>query len=224
MATAWRRLGTPVVANGLAIPYATLVASYPAASYSGYEAYCSDLGANGTRMVSNGTRWRPVNGETTLKTVAAAQTGITSAETIVLQSLIPAGAWQVNDTIRIWLAATKSGTTDSGLLSVRVGTAGTTADTAITTLSAYTLMAAAGVAGGSISDIKLVSATTAQRLGTSSGATGTYQTASGSGAAAAATTISDASTNALYVSVTLKSSAANDTVGVQSGQIKLITP
>jgi hypothetical protein len=182
----------------------------------------TDLGASGTLMRYAGSRWRPLAGQAQLASLGAAVTGIANSETIVLQTLIPAGAWQTNDSIRVWFAGTKSGTTDSQLLTVRVGLAGTTADTAITGLSAYVFANAAGVTGAGIYDIKLVSATSALRIGPGSAASSGYYTNLSS--ISSATSITDASANALYVSVSTYSSGASNTVSVTSGQIQLITP
>lgn len=182
----------------------------------------TDIGASGTLMRYAGSRWRPLAGQAMLASLGAAVSGITNSETIVLQALIPAGAWQTNDTIRVWFTGGKSGTTDTYLASVRVGTAGTTSDTAITGISGFTCMIAANFSGGWIWDIKLNSATSAQRLG-ASGAQATSFTAS-AGAVAAATTITDASANALYVSLSIYSGGATNTVSINNGQIQLITP
>lgn len=200
-------------------------AALPAASaYTGKTAYATNLGANGSVLQSNGTRWRAVNGTAVLKALAAPVSGVVNSETIVLQTLIPAGAWQTNDTIRIWISGTKSGSTDAYLMSARIGTAGTTADTVITGLSAFSLMTATGLTGGAVFDIKLLSATSVQRTGGTTSGQGTYTAGSSSGAIAAATTISDASANALYVSVSIYSGGASNTVAALTGQIQLITP
>lgn len=193
-----------------------------AASWSGYTATLTDLGENGTYVHSNGTRWRVLNGSGSLKTLGAAVTGIANSETIVLQTLIPAGAWQTNDLLLFNnLSILKSGTTDTGRLTVRIGTAGTTADTAITGLSAMSIVSAANTMyGASPLGIKLVSATSAQRLGQNS----IVPFGGASSGSIAATTISDASSNALYVSVSLSSSGTTDTLTIQSADIQISTP
>lgn len=183
----------------------------------------TDVGSSGTLMRYAGSRWRPLAGQAQLASLGAAVTGIANSETIVLQTLIPAGAWQTNDTIRLWLTTTKTGTTDTGLLTVRIGTAGTTSDTAITGLSGFIFMPSAAIlASGGIVDIKLNSATSAQKIGNNTTQNGSY--VGGSGAVAAATTITDASANALYVSVAVYSGGTTNTMSIQSGQIQLITP
>lgn len=218
-------ISTPVLTTPtLSIPKLSTQtwANLPAAASNAWAVTpASNLGANGTLVVSNGTRWRAINGEATLAILGNAVSGITNSENLVLQTLIPAGAWQVNDTIRIWVALIKSGTTDTVALNVRVGTAGTTSDTAVIGLTA--LLAAANVSGGFIFDLKLVSATSVQRAGAVFGNGGAYQGISNTGAPAGVT-ISNSSSNALYVSVGIASSSTNDTVAAQSAHIQLITP
>lgn len=201
----------------------TTWANRPSSAGNGQMYLFTDLGASGTIMRYSGSRWRPLAGQAQLASLGAAVTGITNSETIVLQTLIPAAAWQTNDTIRVWLHGSKSGTTDTYSIWVRVGTAGTTADTAITGLSGYQFMPAAGVTGGGIYDVKLASATSAQKIGGSLTAVMSYYT-NQLGALSAATVISDASTNPVYVSLSVASSGATNTVAVQSAQIQLITP
>jgi hypothetical protein len=197
-------------------------ASLPDATlYAGYRARVTDGGpTGGIYVVSDGVRWKPVNGTANLKTLGAAVSGIANTEQIVLQALLPINFWQTNDNLRLWLATTKSGATDSMNLNVRVGTAGTTADTAVMTVSA---MGATNLSSGLQFDFRLVSATSLQRVGQIASSTGSYVGASNT-AAPAAVTISDASANALYVSVGIASSGATNTVAAQSGQIQIITP
>lgn len=210
------------VAAGNSGPVSTWSALPAAASNVGAIFRVSDIGANGAQFISNGARWRAVNGAATLAALGASITGISTTEQIVFQSFIPAGAWQANDIIRInKLALGKSGITNTGQLTIRIGTAGTVADTAITGLSNLAALAAGDQSGGFEFDIKLVSATSAQKVG---GNAGTSFGGGSSTTVAAATTISSAAANALWVSVCLSSSGATDTVSVDSGQIQLVTP
>lgn len=183
----------------------------------------SDVGENGTWLESNGTRWRAFNGAAALKTLGNATGNIANSETIVLQTQIPIGAWQANDLIRIAFTGTKSGATDFLNATVRVGTAGTTADTAITGLSSYVALGGTNRSGGFIFDLKLVSATSVQRLG-NAGAAATSYAGGTNTTLPAATAVTDASANALYVSLGIASSGATDTVSLQSCSIHLITP
>lgn len=200
----------------------TTWANRPSSAGNGQMYLFTDLGASGTLMRYAGSRWRPLAGQAQLASLGAAVTGIANSETIVLQTLIPAGAWQQYDSIRIWLTGTKSGTTDTFLVTVRVGTTGTTSDTPITGLSGYQMGGPSMTAHGGIYDVRLNSATSAQRLGATATVAMTYYT--NLAGIAAATTITDASANALYVSVSIYSGGATNTVGITSGQIQLITP
>ncbi len=184
----------------------------------------TDVGSSGTLMRYAGSRWRPLAGQAQLAALGAAVTGIANSETIVLQALIPAGVWQTSDSVRIWATINKSGTTDTGLLTVRIGTTGTTSDTAITGLSSFLLFSAANLSGGSTFDIRLNSATSAQKVGSNLNGSASYSTPNSAAAPAAATTITDASANALYVSLSLASGGATNTLSITSGQIQLITP
>jgi hypothetical protein len=216
-------IGAPAEDEDMPTPYAW--ASKPAspADYDWFTA--TDVGANGTVFQYKGSRWRVMNGVAVLLEMGAAVSGITNAGSLIMQTLIPAGVLQANDFFRIELTPTKSGATDAGWITVRVGTTGTTADTAITGLSSFNHMAAAGVAGGAQYDIKIVSSTSFQKVGNNAAASGhAYQAVSGATAAAAATAVSDADANALYLSVYLASSSTNNTVGANSASIILRTP
>jgi hypothetical protein len=197
-----------------------------AAGVSGKWALVTDVGsAPGVFMVSNGARWKTISGTAILKGLGAPVSGVANTETIIAQTLLPAGVLQANDSIRIRATLTKTGTTDALNFTVRIGTAGTTADTAITGLGATNQpVTASGLGGGEIYDIKLLSSTSMQKLGPTSNAVNTYSNASLNQPAAAATAISDASANALYVTVSISSSGTTNTVGANSCQIQLMTP
>lgn len=183
----------------------------------------TNVGDNGAYFESNGTRWRALNGEATLDLLGAAVSGIVNSETIVLQALLPAGSWQAGDTLSLKFTLTKSGNTDTGIATVRIGTAGTTADTAITGFSANAVFAASGLTGGWEYAIKLTDATNAQKVGNAGSASSAY-IGGGTSAIPAATAITDSSANALYVSLGVYSGGATNTVAITSGHIKLLTP
>lgn len=173
----------------------------------------TDVGSSGTLMRYAGSRWRPLAGQAMLASLGATVTGITNTETIFLQTLIPAGAWQTNDLIRVIFSALKSGTTDTGVFTVRVGTNGTTADTSV---FASTALSAASRTYGLTKDIKLTAATSSQDIPVYLGAS--------SSALVAAVAISSASANALYVSLSWTSGGTTDTISALTGTIQLITP
>jgi len=186
---------------------------------SGVLANVTDVGADGTTVRWNGSRWKPVGGVANLKSFGPAVSGITNAtETIVLQTLIPAGLLQANDAIRVWLYPTKSGSTDAASGRFRMGTAGTIADTQI--LSGNWL-GATGITGGFVWDAKIVSNTSVLRTGNNN-STSSPIAGSGTSAIVAAVSITDVSTNPMYFSVTLVSGGATDTVACQNGYIQWV--
>lgn len=206
------------------IPAFTWAALPSAASNAGLMVRVTDIGAFGALYVSNGARWRAVNGAATLASLGASVSGIGTTEQIVLQAFLPAGSWQANDILRINnLSLGKSGTTDGGRVTVRVGTAGTTADTAITGLSAFSSLTATQLSSGYAFDVKLVNVTSALKVGNNA-SNSTAFSGGNTTAAAAATTISDSSANGLWVSVSLSSTGSTNTVSIEAGQIQMVTP
>lgn len=192
-------------------------AAIPLASDAGAGAlyYATNVGG-GTLLVSNGTRWRPLGGSSVLGKLGAPVAGIVNAEQLVLQTLIPAGLLAAGDQLLVSATVAKSGATDSSDFSVRVGTAGTTADTVVYVLTA---LSAAARTWGSQEEFKLISATSLQRNGNTTSAYVGLATS----VAPAAVTISSASSNALWLSVGLKSNGATDTVTAQGATIQWIT-
>ena len=189
--------------------------SSPAA---GWIRYASDLGAAGSFVEYTGSRWRPLNGHARLKN-GVPTSGINNVEAngIVLQTLLPVNAWKVNDGIWIPITITKSGTTDTLTFNIRIGTAGTTSDTLVLTATA---LAATQRNGGFLAELRLESATSVRHVG---GAGVSSYPGALAGGAANAVTISSAATNALYVTVTIRSSGTTDTVALESGRMDLET-
>lgn len=211
------------------VPYAGSFtwATVPSAAIAGAGtvARISNAGSNGNYFVSNGTRWNALGGSAVLNFLGATVSGIAAVENIVLQTQIPAGLWQTSDRLRINIeGVSKSGAVDTALLNLRIGTAGTTADTAITGLSAYQLLSASSQSGGFEFDIKLVSATSAMKLGANATSNVSGLGGASASAAAAATVITDASANALWVSIGILSGGATNTVSVAGASIELKTP
>lgn len=171
----------------------------------------SDMAA-GVYFVSDGVRWRPLNGYAALATLDADSAAIPDAETIVFQKLIPAGMWQVNDLLRVTGYVAKSGTTDTMMHRIRIGTAGTTADAQI---SSVTVLSAGQRSSGITIDVRLASVTSAVKLGGAGAGTGSP--GGSSVAHASGVTIPDASADGLYVSSSIQSSSTNDTVQLMAG-------
>ena len=195
---------------------AALLAAAPAANNSGSFAWVSDYPKNGAFLRSNGTRYVPVNGSQIIAKRTSEVSGIANSETIVLQALMPIGSWAAGDTVRVFVPLAKSGRTDTLNSTLRIGAAGTTADTALTGLTANGIITAANRAGGFIFDISLPSVTTAVRDGNSVVSVGSYSI-NGVTANPANTAISDISANALYFSFSIASSSTNDTVAARIG-------
>lgn len=180
--------------------------------------YATDFGVSGTLLRSTGTRWKPVNGCTVLATLDTVSASIANTQTVVFQYLMPAGIMQANDRFRLFFTMTKSGTTDTGIAQVRVGTAGTASDTLVS-FGANNL-SAANLNGGFFWDFRAASATSIQQMAASSSVTQGY-TVVGNGAFNAATAVTSIVTNPTYVNLTIASSSTNNTVAVQDAQLQL---
>lgn len=198
----------------------SVFASLPAAAgVSGQVYLVTDVGASpGTLLISNGTRWKPVNGKASIRVLGPPIAGLTNVEAVSVQTALPAALLVVGDQIRIFTTASKSGTTDTGNYILRLGTAGTTSDTALLSSGLFNL---ADRAWGHILSMKIASATSVQRSGPANSNFGSY------GAVAttipAATTISNIS-NALFITVDMTSTSTTDTLTIQECEIEWITP
>lgn len=199
---------SPVIGN-------TTWASIPAAGTAGKMVFVSNAGTKGSMWLDDGTRWKPLNGIATLATLDTTSANIGNTQTVVFQYLIPAGMWQVGDRIRIYSTFVKSGTTDTGTWYLTVGTAGTIFDT---TIISSTQLTAGNRQIGNIWEFRLESATSLQPIASSAGGYGTPT----STAQPAPSTISSATANALYVSVSIKG-GTTDTVKLVDGQIELVS-
>lgn len=206
------------VNQSIFIPGGVTWANLPAAGAAGRISFVSNAGTKGSHWFDDGTRWKPLNGSAVLATLDAASGNIANSESIVFQYQMPANLWQVGDRLRVFLGQAKSGTTDGLTTNLRIGTAGTTADTA---LFALTTIAAANRQGGLEFDIRLDSVTTARTM-PSSRSPGGYASFS-TVAWDAAATISSASANALWISVGILSGGATDTVQLAHAELTLIS-
>lgn len=188
-------------------------ANIPAAGSAGRMQFVSNAGTKGSMWLDDGTRWKPINGQCLLASLDTTSASIGSTETIVFQYQLPANLWQTSDIIRVQYLMEKTGVTDTGIAGVRIGTAGTSSDTAIVSTTA---LSAASRTGLLFLDIRLESATSALQVSSPSGygTTSTFYSA---------ITISSASANPLYVSLSIRSGGATDTVTCKSGLIQLIS-
>lgn len=200
--------------------FATLPATYAV----GQPVWVTDIGratigaspvaATGSLWVFNGTVWAPVGGRLLLAKLDVPVTGLTNVEAVSGQILLPAAFLKVSDRIRYRLGMTKSGTTDSGVSRLKVGTAGTTSDT---TVIGPTSMSATQLQAGFEYDIKILSATAWRVTSRNDLGVGGASTA----AAPVDITIANIS-NALYLNVGATSSSTNNTVSIIDAQIELI--
>jgi hypothetical protein len=218
--------GTVLSSSATSMPSGTF-ASKPGSPTTGQLYLATDIGGDtpGVMLIYSGTRWKPLGGRARLKTLGAPVTGLTNSESISLQASLPAGLLAVNDVVEVWSAGNKSGTTDTYNTTIRLGTAGTTADTAIQPALVESLVAS--LSFGTIYAFKITAATTSQRIGNSGGTSaanigGSYG-GGNAGAQAAGVTISNVS-NALFLSVALVSGGATNTIGLYSGYIDWCTP
>lgn len=193
-------------------------ANLPAASsvYPGSSAYVTDVGG-GAFFVSNGTRWKPKNNHAVIYNKGAAST-MTNTEAVVGQYLMPTNLVQQYDILRLRITIGKSGTSETATTRVRVGTAGTTSDTQITSSA---MLATTNISYGWIADFQLTTATTLQKLGSAS-TQFPYSSAS-TAAVPAAVAISSAASNPLYFSVTNAQSSNAETFTLYSMTLELIT-
>lgn len=211
-------LDAPVFTTSVGIP-SVAWASIPAPGTAGKIVRVSNFGTKGALLMDDGTRWKPVAGCATLATLDAVSSSVGNSETIVFQYLIPIGALQSKDRLRLALTMTKSGTTDLGDIRIRVGTAGTTSDTQI---DSWAMIAAANRTGSMLIDFRLDDATHFQELTGNAGANSLRGYSSVSSVAfGASVAISSAASNALYFNVSIFSSSTNDTVALQDAQLQL---
>jgi hypothetical protein len=171
-------------------------ANLPVAGTAGRMVFCTNFGTKGNMMWDDGTRWKTLTRPAPLSSLDTSSSAINASETIVHQYQLPAASWRVGDRIRITAMVTKSGTTNTGSLYVRIGTAGTTSDQGLYSTSA---MSASQRQGSVIWEIILINATTALIVTRNDLGYGGSTTNS----PPSSTTISNVS-NALYVSFAIQ--------------------
>lgn len=204
--------GTVTAPNvpGAAVTWATK----PASPVTGVPYFISDVGVKGSHWYFDGTLWQPVGGAVLLASMNTAVTGLTNVEVVTFSYQMPAALLQLKNRLRTVVTLSKSGTTDTGGLRVRLGTAGTTADTAIVTT---TTMAASAQHAGVIMEHRVESATSVQILARNDLGYGGTNT----GAQSAPVTVANIS-NSLFWDVGALSSSTNNTVGITDVQLWLI--
>ncbi len=195
-------------------------AGLPATAPTGQISFLSNVGTKGSHWYFDGTRWKPVNGVVTVATLDTASNPIANSDTVVFQYGFPAALLTVGDRLRLYLSYSKSGTADNGNFLCRLGTAGTTGDTAI---SGGNAVGTAQQSAAFFMEYRVASATTILQLANSGIllATSGY-TQQSSTAVAATVTISNIS-NALFFSVTISSSGATNTVSVRDATLQYLS-
>ncbi len=201
------------------IPISYTWATKPAAAgNTGLIIIVTDVGAGtgglggGNQFISNGVRWKPICGSITLDSVDTANAGVANTTEQQLNPnhiVIPAGVIGIYDRLRLWVSVSKSGTVDTSTINVRFGPLGTASDPVISSFSLATTNQTSGV----LLEYKRTGATTIQKQGNASGDT------SYSGQSASAypgqVTISNASSVAMYLSIT-----ATMTTGVEASTLQ----
>lgn len=186
-------------------------ASYPA----GQRVRISDMGAKGSFWFYDGTLWQPDGGSQTLANVTTSVTGISNVEAVNWQYQLPAAALQVGFTLIGDVMMSKSGTTDTGSIKARLGTAGTTGDTLLFNVQ---IMSAANQQGAGHFELRLESATSI--LPMPSQASGILGYGSNNNAAPSAVTISNVS-NSLFFSLCGLSGGASNTLSILRADLRI---
>lgn len=194
--------GAVFLFNGGVVP-ATIgpfaFAALPLASACpGITARVSDVGGStGSLWVSDGVRWKPMNGSVQLHVAPSRATMRGTGEVILGGVLVPAGVFQNRDRLELKMSFSKSGTSETATAKLRVGTAGTTSDTLIVSSS---LLATTNISAESKLKYRRESATSIQKLGNSATFTG-VEGAVTTGAFPAANTVANMDTSGVYFSI-----------------------
>lgn len=206
-------LGTGPTLTGPIIDAVTFANLPAAASSTGRIYRVSDIGPKGTYWVSDGTIWKPF-GRQLILSLDTKAAGLTNVEAISANVLLPANCLALKSRIEYRASVDKSGTTDTGRLRLRIGTAGTTGDTVLLDSQ---VMTAAQQSFGGIYEYRVETATTIQNMANNASGYGAGSTS----AYSAAVTVSSVASNPLYLNVSAVSSSTNNTVGIMDAQLWL---
>lgn len=189
-------------------------ASLPAAGTAGRVVRCSDCGTKGAIVIDDGAAWQPLNGAALLCSRDSESANTTNTEIIGHQCQTPAGFWKVGHIARIFTSGKKSGVTDTATIGIRIGTAGTTADTTANMTTGQ--MIASVREAGFIHDVRWDSTTQFTLLANKQLSYGT-----GSSSVISTITLGGGQTTAssLFISATIVSSGTTDNIRVPGGQI-----
>lgn len=127
MAINYRR---PAIAHGLRAAYASLPPATEA--QAGTIALVTDLGQASTMFVSNGTYWRVTAPADVSFTSTSANGTLSASDQIIRTVTLPVGILRAGRSFSVKAVFGRAGTTDAATTcTLRLGTAGTTADAAI---------------------------------------------------------------------------------------------
>lgn len=183
---------------------------------SGVTARVTDL--NNSLWESNGTRWRPVNGKAVIKTLPTefSMSGTTAVK--AFESILPAGCVKDGDTLQLRYTLGKTGTAETCTINVRLGSAGTVADTA---LSSFGPLATTNISAGILADYKRLSATSVRKQG--NGANNSAFAGQSTAAVNSPVTVASLDAAPAYLAIWMNNSAAVETSTMYDCILELVT-
>ena len=188
----------------------------PAAENSGVIYRVTD--AANSLWESNGTRWRPVNGKAVIKTLPTefSMSGTTAVK--AFECILPAGSVKDGDTLQLRYTLGKSGTAETCQITVRLGAAGTTADT---TLASFGPLATTNISAGILADYKRLSATSVRKQG--NGANNSAFAGQSTAAVNAPVTVASLDAAPAYLTIWMNNTAAVETSTMYDCILELVT-
>lgn len=180
--------------------------------------YATDVGS-GNLFNWDGSRFKAVNGSVLLDSIDTANSSTTATTQQNLNPnhrLIPAGVIGANDRLRIWLGASKNGTTAAITLRVHFGPLGTISDPVIATILD---LATTNVSYGTLMEFKRISATQLQKQG--NGNPGDSYGGANATAYPAAVTVSSMDTTGMYLSISSQADVSGEIVTLQDYTLEL---
>lgn len=182
--------------------------------------FATDVGS-GNLMVWDGlsSRYKAANGSILLDSIDTANsstTAVTQQNLNPNHRLIPAGVIGSNDRLRVWMGASKNGTTAAITLRLHFGPLGTIADPVISTVLD---LATTNISYGTLMEFKRITATTIQKQG--SGNQGDSYGGANAAAYPAAVTVSNMDTTAMYFSISSQADVSGEIVTLQDYTLEL---
>lgn len=172
----------------------------------------TDVGVNGTILVSDGSKFNPSGGAILLLNPVPVTGIVNSSETIQAQSgLIPKKLIRAGAKIRFFVSLYKSGTADTFTLRARLGTAGGAPDTILFTNAALTSTSKA------ITWERVIARTSATTMLPNFDTTASTSFAAANTTDTSEITVSDMDSNDLYLSISLwRSAGTTESVAIKS--------